>query len=278
MARTVRPSAWGNEPDVFRYAKPGRTSWWNVPTIAVSYFLGAFLFPIMGYLVAVVSGKSDFSESIRYFATFTVFGLAGVMMLILLVNQWAVQDGNLYIGINGAQNLLSRIPGWRRQYTVIGLGVIAALLPLRALASCGYGTVLTPAEAKAKGYDVQAGVQAASPSPALAASPGLGATVVPSPVPSSSPRPGGPRRAWSPQNRSRPCGPAPCWSTWPWSRAAMSRGPAERGRAGGRGQNRRLFQSAKPHRRRRLEPLRPEPGRVPSGPSVLPLHRPRRDR
>ena len=121
-------STWGNEPDVFRYAKPGRASWWNVPTLAVSYFLGAFLFPIMGYLVAVVSGKSDFSESIRYFATFTVFGLAGVMMLILLVNQWAVQDGNLYIAINGAQNLLSRIPGWRRQYTVVGLGVIAALL------------------------------------------------------------------------------------------------------------------------------------------------------
>ncbi|MEO6796288.1 MAG: hypothetical protein ABI401_11515 [Candidatus Dormibacter sp.] len=121
-------STWGNEPDVFRYAKAGRASWWNIPTLAVSYFLGAFLFPVMGYLVAVLSGNSDFAASIRYFATFTVFGLSGVMMLILLVNQWAVQDGNLYIAINGAQNLLSRIPGWRRQYTVIGLGVIAALL------------------------------------------------------------------------------------------------------------------------------------------------------
>ena len=119
-------STWGNEPDVFRYAKAGRASWWNIPTLAVSYFLGAFLFPIMGYLVAVISGTSDFAASIRYFATFTVFGLAGVMMLVLLVNQWAVQDGNLYIAINGAQNLLSRIPGWRRQYTVVGLGVIAA--------------------------------------------------------------------------------------------------------------------------------------------------------
>jgi len=121
-------STWGNEPDVFRYAKAGRASWWNIPTLAVSYFLGAFLFPVMGYLVAVLSGNSDFAASIRYFATFTVFGLSAVMMLILLVNQWAVQDGNLYIAINGAQNLLSRIPGWRRQYTVIGLGVIAALL------------------------------------------------------------------------------------------------------------------------------------------------------
>src|SRR5260221_3531984 len=48
------------------------------------------------------------------------------MMVVLLVNQWAVQDGNLYIAINGAQNLLSRIPRWRREYTVIGLGLAAA--------------------------------------------------------------------------------------------------------------------------------------------------------
>ncbi len=119
-------STWGNEPDFFRYAKSGRASRWNIPTLAVSYVLGAFLFPIMGYLVAVVSGKPDFAPSIRYFATFTVFGLAVLMMIVLLANQWAVQDGNLYIAVNGAQNLLSRIPGWRREFTVLGLGIIAA--------------------------------------------------------------------------------------------------------------------------------------------------------
>jgi purine-cytosine permease-like protein len=119
-------STWGNEPDIFRYAKAGRASWWNVPTIVIPYFVGAFLFPIMGYLIAVLSNQPDFSASIKYFANFTLFGLAGLMLVVLLVNQWAVQDGNLYIAINGAQNLLSRIPRWRRQYTVIGLGLAAA--------------------------------------------------------------------------------------------------------------------------------------------------------
>jgi hypothetical protein len=119
-------STWGNEPDIFRYAKAGRASWWNIPSIAVPYALGAFLFPITGYVIAAVSGESSFSASIKYFANFTVFGLAGLMMVMLLVNQWAVQDGNLYIAINGAQNLLSRIPRWRREYTVIGLGLAAA--------------------------------------------------------------------------------------------------------------------------------------------------------
>ena len=97
-----------------------------MPAIAIPYLLGAFLFPIMGYMIAALSNQPDFAPSIKYFATFTLFGLAGLMMVVLLVNQWAVQDGNLYIAINGAQNLLSRIPRWRRQYTVIGLGLAAA--------------------------------------------------------------------------------------------------------------------------------------------------------
>ena len=75
--------------------------------------------------------------------------------------------------------------------------LIAALEPLRALSSCAYGTVYTPAEAKAKGYDVAATAQAvpaASPSPGASAEP----TAAPSPGPSTSPRPGGARRGGFP--------------------------------------------------------------------------------
>jgi purine-cytosine permease-like protein len=119
-------STWGNEPDIFRYAKSGRTSGWNIPTLAISYFLGAFVFPIMGYLIASLVNDPDQGVGIGYLVQFTTFSVSAVMLVVLIVNQWAVQDGNLYIAINGAQNLLSRIPGYRRQYTVIGLGAIAA--------------------------------------------------------------------------------------------------------------------------------------------------------
>jgi hypothetical protein len=62
--------------------------------------------------------------------------------------------------------------------------LLAALLPLRAVSACAYGTVLTTTEAKAKGYEVEAGVQAAPrPSPAPSASPAA------SPRPGESPRP-----------------------------------------------------------------------------------------
>jgi hypothetical protein len=64
--------------------------------------------------------------------------------------------------------------------------LIAALQPFRSLVSCSYGTVFTPSEAKARGYDVGApGFVArvdASPSPA------------PSPVPGASPAPRGSQR------------------------------------------------------------------------------------
>ncbi|MBV8300190.1 MAG: TonB-dependent receptor [Candidatus Eremiobacteraeota bacterium] len=78
--------------------------------------------------------------------------------------------------------------------------LVAALQPTRALASCAYGTVLTTTEAKAKGYDVQPGVQAApapSPSPGAAA-PAAAAAPKPgeSPAPAESPRPGGGRRGF----------------------------------------------------------------------------------
>jgi hypothetical protein len=77
--------------------------------------------------------------------------------------------------------------------------LLAALLPLRAVSQCAYGTVLTTTQAKAKGYDVEAGVQVAavpgaSPAPGAtpaSAAPAVAAAPAASPRPGESPRPGG---------------------------------------------------------------------------------------
>lgn len=62
--------------------------------------------------------------------------------------------------------------------------MLAALQPFRALASCSYGTVLSPTEAKARGFDIAPpGMRIAAPSPA------------PSPAPSGAPGGGRGRRA-----------------------------------------------------------------------------------
>ncbi len=119
-------STWGNEADFFRYSKPRGGSSWNIPTLVISYFVGSFLFPILGYMVASLSNEPDFGASIAYFVSFTMFGLVALGFMILFINQWAVQDANLYVAVNGAQNVLSASPRWKRKYTVIGLGLIAA--------------------------------------------------------------------------------------------------------------------------------------------------------
>jgi purine-cytosine permease-like protein len=121
-------STWGNEADVFRYAKTRPQ--WNVPTIVISYAVGSFMFPITGYVMAVLSGASGFGPSIRYFVDFTLFGMVALGFVFFLVNQAAVNDGNLYIAVNGVQNLTSDLPRWRRQYTVLILGAVAAGLTL----------------------------------------------------------------------------------------------------------------------------------------------------
>jgi hypothetical protein len=64
--------------------------------------------------------------------------------------------------------------------------LIAALQPFRALVSCAYASVLTPDEAKARGFDIPPpGVRVAPPAPAASAAPGA------SPAPRGNPRGGG---------------------------------------------------------------------------------------
>ncbi|MFB7166096.1 cytosine permease [Streptomyces sp. NPDC056242] len=121
-------STWGNEADVFRYAK--MRPQWNVPTIIVSYLVGSFMFPVMGYVVAVLADQADFGPSIKYFVNFSLFGLVALGFVFFIINQAAVNDGNLYIAVNGVQNLTSDMPRWRRQYTVLVLAVVAAGLTL----------------------------------------------------------------------------------------------------------------------------------------------------
>lgn len=72
-------------------------------------------------------------------------------------------------------------PGPRPQFTP-SPALIAALQPFRALISCSYASVLTPDQAKARGFDI--------PTPGQ---PGVRPSPAPSPAPGSSPAPRGPR-------------------------------------------------------------------------------------
>ncbi len=122
----VGGAVWGNEPDVFRYSR-GRP-WWNTPALVGGYSIGIFVFPVLGYLLAELAAASTLNEFIRHLVPFSLFGVTALAVILFGVNQFALNDGNLYEAVNAMQNLIDRIRGWRRLYSVLVLGAIGAIV------------------------------------------------------------------------------------------------------------------------------------------------------
>ncbi len=122
MGLLIGGAAWGNEPDIFRYAKP--KSPFSLPTLGFGYLVGSLVFPVAGYLMAELSNTTDFGAVMKFFVDFSLFGLAALGVVVFFVNQFALNDGNLYESINAMQNVF----GWRRYLSVLILGVVGAIL------------------------------------------------------------------------------------------------------------------------------------------------------
>jgi purine-cytosine permease-like protein len=65
---------------------------------------------------------------VKYLVPFSLFGVTALAVILLAVNQFALNDGNLYEAVNALQNLIDRIRGWKRIYSVLVLGVIGAIV------------------------------------------------------------------------------------------------------------------------------------------------------
>jgi len=118
---------WGNEPDTWRYGRPRLL--WPVPAFAVAFAVGLVLFVAGGWMMAELSraGQYDFGPAFHYTVEYSLFGalwLGAIVATVLLV---AVNDGNYYEMINGAQNVLGTVRGWRRWQTCLLMAVIAAV-------------------------------------------------------------------------------------------------------------------------------------------------------
>ncbi|HXC78106.1 MAG TPA: cytosine permease [Candidatus Acidoferrum sp.] len=126
VALLVGSASWGNEPDIFRYGKPRR--FYNWPALAIGYPIGMIVYPVAGYLMAELSKSTAFGDIFNYFVTFSLFGLTGLAVVVFFVNQFALNDGNLYEAVNAVQNIFGQIRNYRRFYTVIVLGLIGIAL------------------------------------------------------------------------------------------------------------------------------------------------------
>lgn len=114
-------ATYGNEPDLFRYARP---SWRAVvPPLAIGLLIGQILFPLAGWILAARIHSADFGAGVSEAVSFSLFGFTILAFLLASATQVAVNDANYYESLNAGQNLLGGWRRWRRIYTCLIIAV-----------------------------------------------------------------------------------------------------------------------------------------------------------
>jgi purine-cytosine permease-like protein len=118
---------WGNEPDTWRYGQPRFR--WPIPPYLLALAVGLILFVAGGWMMAELSGAGQYDFGPAFTATvkYSLFGALWLGAVLATVLQVAINDGNYYEMVNGGQNLIGQVPGWRRLYTCLLVAVIAAI-------------------------------------------------------------------------------------------------------------------------------------------------------
>jgi purine-cytosine permease-like protein len=118
---------WGNEPDTWRYGQP-RFLWPVLPYLA-AFAVGLVLFVAGGWMMAELSGAGpfDFGPAFRYTVGYSLFGVLWLGAVVATVLQVAINDGNYYEMVNGGQNLVGGVSGWRRWHTCLLMAAVAAV-------------------------------------------------------------------------------------------------------------------------------------------------------
>jgi hypothetical protein len=131
VATAIGSVMWGNEPDTWRYGRPRFA--WPVPPYVLALAVGLVLFVSGGWLMAELSGAGayDFGPAFRATVEYSLFGLLWLGLIVATVLQVAINDGNYYEMVNGGQNLVGHVPGWRRWYTCVLAAAIAAIFAWR---------------------------------------------------------------------------------------------------------------------------------------------------
>ena len=128
IALAIGSVMWGNEPDTWRYGRP--RFWWPAVPYLVAMAIGMILFVMGGWMMAQVStaGPFDFGLAFKDTVMFSLFGAFWLGAVIAVVLQVAINDGNYYEMVNGGQNIIGHLRGWKRWYTCLIMAAITAVL------------------------------------------------------------------------------------------------------------------------------------------------------
>lgn len=124
-------ATYGNEPDLFRYAKPTISA--VVPPLFIGLLVGQFLFPMAGWIIAARIQDASLGAGVAEAVKFSLGGLAIIAFFLVTPTEIAINDANYYESLNAGQNLLGGWGRWKRLYTclaiAIGGGVMAWWVP-----------------------------------------------------------------------------------------------------------------------------------------------------
>lgn len=124
-------ATYGNEPDLFRYAKPQLRS--VVPPLALGLLVGVVLFPMAGWMIAARIQSADFSAVVAEAVAVSLGGFGILAVILATPTEIAVNDANYYESLNAGQNLLGGWVKWKRYYTALllalGGGIMAWWIP-----------------------------------------------------------------------------------------------------------------------------------------------------
>jgi purine-cytosine permease-like protein len=123
-------AVWGNEADYWRYGQPKKR--YATCALACALAVGQVIFPATGWMVAHMTGITEYGAATDFMNTFSFAGLPALGGLVLFASYFACNDSNMF----GSASALENLTALSHRQAVIVLtffGIIAAV----CLSYCG---------------------------------------------------------------------------------------------------------------------------------------------
>ena len=140
-------AVWGNEKDYWRFSRPRPLD--SAIPLALALAIGQIIFPATGWMVARITGITEYSAATAFMNNYSFGGIALIGSLIIGASYFAINDSNLFGGVQA----LESIKNWPHRTWVfiwaIGGAVIAYLLSISGAAKsldvvCSLNCVIMP--------------------------------------------------------------------------------------------------------------------------------------
>jgi len=113
---------WGNEQDYWRHSKPSFLT--IMPPVMIASLVGLCLFPVTGWMVAKISGITDYGQATAFMSNYSFGGVPIFCAIVLLASYFAVNDSNLF----GSSSSLSHLFGLNHRVAVVVLALLGAAI------------------------------------------------------------------------------------------------------------------------------------------------------